>query len=1162
MKPSIRQLAAIAALSVAGLAPTTTFAALRDDLVVHLPFDGNPNDNSGRGNNGTLVNTPTFAAGTLGQAVFVSNTPEPGVQGNYVSLGNVPDVLFGDSTDFSVAMWVQLNGFSGDPSFFGNKNWNSGSNLGYVLATDNDRRVQWNFREETTGRRDFDGPGGALPAGVWTHIALTVKRTGKISTYVNGELINQTDARPSVDTVPSTVDTDSIPELAVNIGNDGTGQYTDGGGGVNHVNTGIDDFGLWRREVSASEIARIYSFGRGGTNITSIPEPTGIAITSQTPTAGAVNVLPSTPIQVVLGNFSRTVNPASIRLLLNGAATSPVIVNTTSNSTVTLERSTLLPSGSTNTYTVIYSDTAPTPTTTTNTFSFVVRSWQNIALPTPIAIETFESAEEGTLPAGWSEVNYTSGGTGVFDLNDPGSDSYLGWTTISRARVLSASWNAERRLNVSFQVVNNQVVTQLVDNRFAYAESDNRSGSQVQYLFSPDYNLSGRTNVYLSFNSIYEQNQDSIGAVEYSVDGGTSWRPVVYYLAPADIIRTDGAVDAVATFNAPQSDTATYTDPLTGGQAGGTYGSFIAAPITAELGAFIAPRGDDDAIDGKRVEIFRLPGADNQSRVRLRFAQAGTGSWYFGVDNVGFYSITQVAPPAITVQPTSATVVAGQSGTLTSTVTGVGVGLQWYLGTAPVPNGTNSSLALSTVTAAQAGNYVLVASNAGGSVTSSVAVVTVPAILPDLSTVRTGLRTYLPFDGSYADASGGGNNASPVGAPTFTAGRLGSGSLGFASAANGSSFNYATLGSNFLTSTQAFTVAFWAKLDAWTGDPGFVGNKNWNSGSNDGWIVASDGDGRIQWNYRNKGDPRPARRDYDSAGGFFNGGAWRHVVVAFDPSGVASTYVDGNLLDTRDISPAGTGPDTTLALNIGQDGTGTYTDGGGVSSQGSIDEFAIWGRSLSAVEVATLFQANRAGTPLLTPAPAASVLTASIANGEVTVSWTGGVGPFLLQATGDLNDAWVNVLTTTNRSATLPLLGTELFFRVTGGATNTVRLFKATLTGAAERPTPVVTPGSGVGIAAFEGGRVFYYVEYRNLRANTTAAHFHGPAGVEASAGVLLGLVHDGTPGRSGAYTGNATASAALFDAAAAGNVYFNVHSAAPDGVPGGEVRGQLVPVP
>jgi hypothetical protein len=66
----------------------------------------------------------------------------------------------------------------------------------------------------------------------------------------------------------------------------------------------------------------------------------------------------------------------------------------------------------------------------------------------------------------------------------------------------------------------------------------------------------------------------------------------------------------------------------------------------------------------------------------------------------------------------------------------------------------------------------------------------------------------------------------------------------------------------------------------------------------------------------------------------------------------------------------------------------------------------------------------------------------------------------------------------------------------------------------------------------------------------------------EVAAGVLLGLVHDGTPGRTGVYSGTANAPAGLLDAAAAGNVYYNIHSAAPDGVPGGEVRGQLVPVP
>ncbi len=48
--------------------------------------------------------------------------------------------------------------------------------------------------------------------------------------------------------------------------------------------------------------------------------------------------------------------------------------------------------------------------------------------------------------------------------------------------------------------------------------------------------------------------------------------------------------------------------------------------------------------------MFRLPAADNQAKVRFRFAHAGTDSWYFGVDNFGLYSLPSApqAPPQIT----------------------------------------------------------------------------------------------------------------------------------------------------------------------------------------------------------------------------------------------------------------------------------------------------------------------------------------------------------------------------------------------------------------------------------------------------------------------------------------------------------------------------------
>ncbi|MCC6232295.1 MAG: hypothetical protein IT580_06595, partial [Verrucomicrobiales bacterium] len=51
-------------------------------------------------------------------------------------------------------------------------------------------------------------------------------------------------------------------------------------------------------------------------------------------------------------------------------------------------------------------------------------------------------------------------------------------------------------------------------------------------------------------------------------------------------------------------------------------------------------RVDDDRVGSKRVEFFAIPRADNQRTVRIRFAHAGTDSWYFGIDDFGLYSVT------------------------------------------------------------------------------------------------------------------------------------------------------------------------------------------------------------------------------------------------------------------------------------------------------------------------------------------------------------------------------------------------------------------------------------------------------------------------------------------------------------------------------------------
>lgn len=284
----------------------------------------------------------------------------------------------------------------------------------------------------------------------------------------------------------------------------------------------------------------------------------------------------------------------------------------------------------------------------------------NIILGTPLYFENFDSIPEGQVPPGWSVQSFTEVLDENFDLADLNSKSYANWLVISANRFRSSllSYNAHtptddylRVLSTNLEnVVNGVVVTNLASGNILFGDSGYRDGrSQVIFALTPEYNLTGKTNVYLSFHSLYEQNQDSIGALEYTVDGGTNWLPIIYLLARNDILTNEaGQVDAVTTFTTEYTDVAFFTDPATGEDKGGTYGTFIAAPITQALAPFISARVDDDPFESKRVEYLRVAQADNQARVRFRFAYAGTDSWYWGIDDFGIYGSSSSSGGVIT----------------------------------------------------------------------------------------------------------------------------------------------------------------------------------------------------------------------------------------------------------------------------------------------------------------------------------------------------------------------------------------------------------------------------------------------------------------------------------------------------------------------------------
>ena len=84
-----------------------------------------------------------------------------------------------------------------------------------------------------------------------------------------------------------------------------------------------------------------------------------------------------------------------------------------------------------------------------------------------------------------------------------------------------------------------------------------------------------------------------------------------------------------------------------------------------------------------------------------------------------------VASPAITSQPAAQSVNAGQSATFSVTASGTGASYQWQFNGTAIPGATSSSYTIANVTAANAGSYTVVISNAAGSVTSTPVVLSV-----------------------------------------------------------------------------------------------------------------------------------------------------------------------------------------------------------------------------------------------------------------------------------------------------------------------------------------------------------------------------------------------------------------------------------------------------
>jgi len=197
-------------------------------------------DSSGNNHTGALMNGPQWVAnGANGGALQMDGADD------YVVLGTVS---YGDASNpgFSAALWVRTDGWNDDAAMLSNKDWNSGSNIGWAIAGGggNNGSWQWNL-SDGNARVDFDPPVSLSPIsdGGWHHLCVTHDRDGMAKFYHNGLLIGERD----ISAISGSLDS-GLPTV---LGTDGA----EGSVWEYWFTGAFDDVRLYNRALSSAEVA-------------------------------------------------------------------------------------------------------------------------------------------------------------------------------------------------------------------------------------------------------------------------------------------------------------------------------------------------------------------------------------------------------------------------------------------------------------------------------------------------------------------------------------------------------------------------------------------------------------------------------------------------------------------------------------------------------------------------------------------------------------------------------------------------------------------------------------------------------------------------------------------------------------------------------------------
>ncbi len=753
------------------------------------------------------------------------------------------------------------------------------------------------------------------------------------------------------------------------------------------------------------------------------------------PSAGELTARPDSILDFTIRDGTTKLDTASVQLKFDGVAVIPTVTKEGDVTHVSFDPPGLLSANSSHTAQLAYSDNGTPVNSKTMDLGFTVSNYKSYTLPAPIVIESFDGVQEGQLPDGWSVYNFSDPKDANIDFGDLNSQAYADWNVINSDRFKESllSYTAhtpttdyQRVLtkNPTF-VINGDLVDSFAQGNILFGDSGYRSGnSQVLYAVSPDYDLKGHDHLYLIFKSLWEQNQDSMGTVEYSIDEGVSWLPLLYLLDNADLIRdASGNIDAAATLSATRGDIPRFVD-VDGNGHGTRYGDYIGVPEDqwATLAPYISGRADDNASASKRVEILQLPLASNESKVRFRFGHAGTDSWYYGIDDVGVYSVDAWPAPSLQLSASPSTFYVGNTERLSVTADGIGpFTYQWRKDGTPIQGATQPAFTKPFLTASDAGIYTVEVGYRGGTLISqeiNISVADPGAKLlgqwdfkgnlvgecgPDIEPFSDDVAALTTF-GSSADLGINGIGGQPVQAMAFSA----SGAFGGYRIRAGKTASTVSAAGRLNQYTLVMDLYYPASSSGWRSlfqtDPA-------NTTDADFFINPSAGIG--------------ISGQYD---GSFSLDEWHRLAIAVDLSGPgaapsASIYIDGNKVIRRDL---GEGSDGRWSFPVRseafpEDYALLFADENGDVAPGYVSSVQLYEGILTDTKVAALGAASVDKLP--------GCLRAFLSNGKVVIAWTGGAP---IETATSINGPWtpLAVGTTSPLTLDLPAGGSHAFYRL------------------------------------------------------------------------------------------------------------------------------------